>query len=200
MDTFYNCPPFDVERGDIQKHIVKTNKDYKRYSLTQNGISPRGIPGFGEGLVGVDSDEHDEESHITEDLELRTQMMDKRLRKMDQILSEVVLPEFFGSEEYEILLVGWGSTYHALKEALGVLDRTDLALLHFKQVYPLHPGTQEFIDKARRTIFVENNATSQFGKFVRLQTGFTKGESLLKYSGLPFMVEDLVDGLRKKLE
>jgi 2-oxoglutarate ferredoxin oxidoreductase subunit alpha len=200
MDTFYSCPPFDLEKVRIQKHIVRTKKDYRRYALTENGISPRGIPGHGEGLVGVDSDEHDEESHITEDLEVRTRMVDKRLKKMGSILREVVPPEFFGSEKYEILIVGWGSTYHVLKEAMAEFSGENMALLHFKQVYPLHPGTLDVIEKARRTIFVENNATSQFGKIVRLHTGYTNGESLLKYNGLPFTVEDIIEGLKKKLD
>lgn len=199
MDTFYNCPPFALEKMGIEKHIGRTDANYKRYALTEDGISPRGIPGFGDGLVGVDSDEHDEESHITEDLELRTRMVDKRLKKMIRILSNVVPPEFIGHDDYEILVIGWGSTYHAIKEALGVLDRKGLAHLHFKQVYPLHPGTNDFLAKAKRVIFVENNATSQFGKFVKLNTGYTRGESLLKYNGLPFTVEDIVDGLKTKL-
>jgi 2-oxoglutarate ferredoxin oxidoreductase subunit alpha len=198
MDTFYNCPPFDLEGMNIQKHIVRTNKDYKRYAFIENGISPRGIPGFGEGLVGVDSDEHDEESHITEDLELRTRMVNKRLKKMDLILSEIVPPELFGSEDFETLLVGWGSTYHVIKEALAEIDHKGIALLHFKQVYPLFPGTKDFIARAKRTIFVENNATSQFRKIIKLYTGYSKGDSLLKYNGLPFSVEDIVEGLEKK--
>jgi 2-oxoglutarate ferredoxin oxidoreductase subunit alpha len=200
MDTFYSCPPFDLEEVQIQKHIVSTKKDYLRYALTEDGISPRGIPGYGEGLVGVDSDEHDEASHITEDLELRTRMVEKRLKKMDLILPEIVPPEFFGNENYETLLVGWGSTYHVLKEAMAKFNSENIALLHFKQVYPLHPCTADYIEKARRTIFVENNATSQFGKIVRLYTGYTNGESLLKYSGLPFTVEDIVEGIKKKLD
>lgn len=199
MDSFYNCPPFGLEGVEIQRHIVKTNKDYKRYTLTENGISPRGIPGFGEGLVGVDSDEHDEASHITENLEMRTRMVDKRLKKMDQILLEVVPPELIGSEDYEILLIGWGSTYHVLKEALEELDRPDIAILHFKQIYPLFPGSKDFIERAKKTVFVENNATSQFRKVIRLYTGFSGGESLLKYNGLPFTVEEVVEGLKIKL-
>jgi len=199
MDSFTNIPPFDLDRIESKRHIVKTKKNYKRYMFTEDGISPRGIPGFGDGLVGVDSDEHDEESHITEDLELRTRMVDKRLKKMDLILSEIVPPKFLGSEDYEILLVGWGSTYHVLKEALVEFNSEDIALLHFNQVYPLHTGTIDFIEKAKRTIFIENNATSQFGKLIKLNTGYSTGESLLKYNGLPFTVEDIVEGLKKKL-
>ena len=74
--------------GKARRFITKTKKDYRRYELTEDGVSPRGIPGFGEGLVCVDSDEHDEAGHITEDLELRVQMVDKRLRKLEAIRRE----------------------------------------------------------------------------------------------------------------
>ncbi len=199
MDTFTNIRPFDLEGIDIEKHIVKTDKGYKRYALTEDGISPRGIPGFGDGLVGADSDEHDEDSHITEDLDLRTQMVDKRLKKMELLKSEIIPPEFVGSEDYEILLIGWGSTYHAIKEALKELNREDIAFLHFKQVYPLYPGSQEYFDRAKQTIIVENNATSQFGKIIKLYTGHSVGGNLLKYNGLAFTVEEIVKGLKDKL-
>ena len=84
-DVFYNKSSFDLEGLEVENHIIKTNSDYKRYEITDNGISPRGIPGFGEGLVVVDSDEHDEEGHLTENLDMRIQMVDKRLRKLKGI-------------------------------------------------------------------------------------------------------------------
>ena len=61
VDSRYNTPVFDTGDLKVEKHIVKTDKDYKRFSLTKNGISPRGIPGYGSGNVCADSDEHDEE-------------------------------------------------------------------------------------------------------------------------------------------
>jgi len=81
VDSYYNTACLDLSDIDIEKHIVKTDVNYKRYKLTANGISPRGIPGLGQGLVVVDSDEHDETGHITEDLDLRTRMVNKRLGK-----------------------------------------------------------------------------------------------------------------------
>ncbi len=60
VDSYYNTTCFDLSDTRIEKHIVKTDSDYRRYELTANGISPRAIPGFGQGLVVVDSDEHDE--------------------------------------------------------------------------------------------------------------------------------------------
>ncbi|MEK7375866.1 MAG: 2-oxoacid:acceptor oxidoreductase subunit alpha, partial [Candidatus Margulisiibacteriota bacterium] len=105
MDSYNNIPALNIEDLEIKKYIIETAKDYKRYALTQDGISPRGIPGFGSGLVAVDSDEHDEEGHITEDLEVRTKMVDKRLKKLDAIKTEALPAELIGSKDYETLIV-----------------------------------------------------------------------------------------------
>jgi len=199
MDTFYNIPAFDISKLSIEKHVVKTTKDYRRFALTDNGISPRGIPGFGEGLVGVDSDEHDEESHITEDMELRTKMVDKRLKKLEMLKEDITPPEFLGPKDYRTLLLGWGSTYHPIKEAMSAVAKDDLAFLHFKQVYPLHPDTQRFLEKATHTVIIENNATSQFGKLIKLITGFSITDRILKYDGLAFTVEELINRIGEKI-
>ncbi len=199
IDSLTNLPLLDISRTRIEKHIVKTSKGYRRYELTKNGISPRGIPGFGEGLVGVDSDEHDEEAHITEDLILRKKMVDKRLKKLDSIRKEIVPPELVGPSNYRILITGWGSTYNVIREALQELGREDTSFLHFKQVYPLYGGTRDYLQKARKNIIIENNATSQFGKLIKLYTGVDIEAKILKYNGLAFSVEEVVTEIKKIL-
>jgi 2-oxoglutarate ferredoxin oxidoreductase subunit alpha len=196
MDSYYNLPSFDPSRTKIERHVVKTTKEYKRYELTADGISPRGIPGYGQGLVAIDSDEHDTEGHITEDLDLRTKMVDKRLSKADAMAGDTIGPELVGPQEYKTLVVGWGSTYNVIKEAIDNLGRNDVALLHFKQVYPLPKETQDFLSKAERTVIIENNATSQFGKLIRIQTGIDIEHKILKYNGLGFSVEEVTERLR----
>ena len=166
----------------------------------EGGLSPRGIPGFGEGLVVLDSDEHDEEGHITEDLGLRTTMVDKRSRKLDLLRWDTIPPELIGPQNYETLIIGWGSTYHAIREALGNLATKDVAFLHFKQVYPLHPDSIAYFKKAKRTVIVENNGSAQFGQLIRLQTGFNMDRKILKYNGLPFSVEELEERLKSILQ
>ena len=200
IDSYYNLPYLDISAIKIKKSIVQTKKDYKRYVLNETGISPRGIPGWGEGLVVLDSDEHDENGHITEDLDLRTKMVDKRLRKHELIKKEIAPPHLWPGEDYKNLVVCWGSTLNAVKEAIEKLGRQDISLLHFKQVYPLHAGTADYLKKAQRTIIVENNATSQFGKLIKLYTGIDIDNTLLKYNGLPFSVEEIIEGLEKKLD
>ncbi len=200
MDSYYNLKAFDPVRTKVQKHIVKTAKDYRRYELTKNGISPRGIPGYGSGLVAVDSDEHDEQGHITEDLDVRVAMVDKRLAKGEALRKDIVRPELIGPKDYKRLVICWGSTYHVVKEALGEMGRTDTAMLHYSQVYPLHPSTADLIGKARKTVVVEGNATGQFRKLIRLHAGVDATEGLVKYDGLGFTVEDVVEGLTEIAE
>jgi 2-oxoglutarate ferredoxin oxidoreductase subunit alpha len=192
MDSFYNTPSFDLSKVAVEKYVVEADEDYQRYKMTESGISSRGIPGFGSGLIAVDSDEHDESGHITEDPELRSQMVEKRLKKLDLIRNEIILPELVGKENYRTLVVGWGSTYHVIKEALDLLGRDDVGFLHFKQVYPLPLGVAEYFTKAKEIIVVENNATSQFGKLLRLHLGVEARKQVLKYDGLPFAVEDVL--------
>ncbi len=199
VDSYYNVPAFDVGRIRIERHIVKTTKDYKRFSLTDNGISPRGIPGYGDGLVGVDSDEHDEAAHITENLELRTKMVDKRLRKLDAIKEDVIPPVLVGPENYRFLVLGWGSSFQVIKEALLKMGRSDVSLLHFNQVFPLSDSTSNFLKKAEKTILFEGNATGQLAKLIKLSTGIDIDEKILKYSGKTFSVEEVEEKIQKCL-
>jgi 2-oxoglutarate ferredoxin oxidoreductase subunit alpha len=196
MDSYYNMGSLDLAKINIETHIVETEEDYKRYEMTETGISPRGVPGFGKGLVAVDSDEHDAEGHITEDLDLRVKMVDKRLRKLEQLKNEIVPPELLGPDDYETLVVCWGSTFNIVNEAVQNLDRDDVAFLYFKQVYPLHEQTAYYLSKAERTVIIEGNATSQFGKLVKLYTGIEFDHKILKYSGLNFAVEEIAQRLR----
>lgn len=200
VDSYCNVPAFNHHQLRVTPpQIIETAPDYRRYRLTDTGVSPRGIPGYGTGLVGVDSDEHDEAGHITEDLDLRVKMQQKRLRKMELIQSSAIPPELIGHPDYRVLIVGWGSTYEAIKEALTILDNTEIAFLHLKQVYPLAPGIGNYLTKANQIIIVEQNATGQLGKLIQLTTGIAMEKPILKYNGMPFSVEELADRIQARL-
>jgi 2-oxoglutarate ferredoxin oxidoreductase subunit alpha len=199
IDSYYNMPSLDLSDVKIEKYITETKKDYERYAFADNGISARGIPAFGQGLVVVDSDEHDTQGHITEDLDLRIKMVDKRLAKLKALESEVFLPELVGPANYKNLIIGWGSTYNIINEALENIARDDTAFLHFKQVYPLPCQIADYLKRAEKTIIFENNASSQFGKLIKLHTGIDINEKILKYNGLSFTVEEIENALRKIL-
>lgn len=191
-DSSYNTIPFDAEKTEITEYIKETTKDYKRYLVTKNGVSPRGIPNYGEGLVIVDSDEHDENGHITEDLNLRIKMVEKRMSKLNSIREDIVEPDFFGDIDAEILVVGWGSTCNMIKEALNEINNKNIAFLYFKQVYPLSSTFLTYFKKVKKVICFENNYSGQFANLLKLELGISIDEKILKYNGLPFSVEELI--------
>ncbi|MFE3846172.1 2-oxoacid:acceptor oxidoreductase subunit alpha [Thermoplasmatota archaeon] len=197
IDSFYDIPKLDIKNNKNINHFIRTDKDYKRYKITKNGISPRGIPGYGNGLVCVDSDEHDEEGRITENSDIRIKMVNKRLKKLSEIKKEIISPDLYGEKDYKILVIGWGSTYHIIREAIENISRKDIAFLYFKQVYPLHNETINYLNKAEKTIIVENNATSQFSKLIRQQTGYEIKNKILQYDGSPFSVETIITEIQK---
>jgi len=185
----------DVEPIDISKlSYVKPGADpssietpYLRYRISENGVSPRLLPGLSKHLVVADSHEHTEDGHLTENLSIRPKMVDKRFRKGDGIRSEVVPPEYRGDEKPEILFVSWGSSKGSVEEAASQLSSQGIktATLHFSQVWPMVP--EQFIGhlgKADRVIGVESNATGQLASLIRRETGFQIKERISRYDGL----------------
>jgi 2-oxoglutarate ferredoxin oxidoreductase subunit alpha len=199
LDSYAAMPPHDLSKYAVAKHVVKTEKEYKRYALAENGISPRGIPGHGEGIVCVDSDEHTQEGYITEDLELRTKMVDKRLAKVAYEPDDVMPPCLVGPDTFHNLVVCWGSNYFAVQEALIKLGWKNTAMLHITQVHPFHAMVDVVLTKAKKVIVVENNATGQLAKLMKLSLGYTTHEKILKYNGMPFSIEELVERIGKAI-
>lgn len=200
VDTYYDTKRFKPAAMDSDRSIVKTEASYKRYSMARNGISPRGIPGFGAGVVCVDSDEHDESGHIVEDAETRTLMADKRMRKGLAIVKSAIKPTFIGERDAKNLVVTWGSTFTIAREALVALGRQDTALLHFPWVYPFPIGAAKILRGATRVIVAENNMTGQFADLITRETNLPISSRIVKYDGRPFSVEEFADAVAKELE
>jgi 2-oxoglutarate/2-oxoacid ferredoxin oxidoreductase subunit alpha len=202
-DSYHTVEPFDfdalrIDRGEM---VLDAPSDYQRHRLTASGISPRAIPGLSEAVVSTDSDEHTEDGHITEDGELRDCMVEKRMaKKMALAASDVVAPEIFGSTTPETLLVGWGSTYGALREAVEALVVTgnSTGMLHLSQVWPF-PSTAvaSAMLQAKRTIVVENNSAGQLARVLRGETGMAPAGHILKYDGRPFTPEEIAAQTRR---
>ncbi len=199
-DSYRDVLPFKLngEAALERPPQIPSPELYQRYALTASGVSPRRIPGASQDLVVADSDEHDEDGHITEDLKLRTKMVEKRLRKMKVLTDNVVAPEYDGSEAPDILLLNWGSTKGAVNEAAAGMRATgqNVATLHFSQVWPLVPA--QFLHRlrgARRVVCVEGNALGQFARLIRRESGFTVGSLVSRYDGLPLTPEQISEGL-----
>ena len=186
-DASATVPLFDPDRIKAMKPGSEDTEEeeYLRYRYTESGVSPRLIPGKTKHLVCIDSDEHDERGWITESADVRTRMTDKRMKKLSGI--EMQEPDFIGADDFDTLLLGWGSTWGPITEAIKILNEKEngkYAALVFGDIYPLPKKLlMEKAPQARRILNVEQNATGQLAGLIREQTGIACTGSILKYDG-----------------
>jgi len=207
-DAKVTVPYFDldklaIDRGKWREADFLEGEEYKRYLLTDDGISPRIVPGKIKGqTVLVDSDEHNEDSHITESEEVRIEQMKKRMKKQKLIERDIEEPIYMGSEKPEVILIGWGSTYGALKEAVELLNKADdrFGALSFGDIYPLPKKTLEKFKEKVKFINVEQNFTGQLGKLVTQETGILMDSSILKYDGRQISGYELFERIKSEVK
>lgn len=206
-DSMTTKKPFDFGRIKIERHIAGeediAGESYRRYKFTESGVSPRILPGKIPGqVVLVDSDEHDEEGHITESDEIRRKMVNKRLRKFELLKKEVEEPWLIGREKPENLVICWGSTYGAVREAVERLNEegASVGALVFGDIWPF--PTKKLLEEARfakKIIDVEQNATGQLESLIREQALLQATHKILKYDGRPFSGEEVYLRLKEVL-
>jgi len=196
-----------IDRGElIAPETANGHSTYKRYEFTEDGISPRAVPGTPGYIHVVATDEHDDEGGLISDEftnpHKRQAMHEKRMHKMDGILPRIAPPAINGSPVADVTLVGWGSTEGVILEAIGQLAAQGVVAnnLQIKWLVPLHvEAIMEELGKARRVIIVENNYSGQFARYLRSETSFVADGHIRKYDGEPFMPHHIVDGVKKIL-
>jgi 2-oxoglutarate ferredoxin oxidoreductase subunit alpha len=206
-DCYYTEERFDVSSIRIDRHLVNEEeargvKEYKRYAVTESGISPRSIPSaFGFEVIS-DSHEHDEWGHITEEPEVRREMNEKRFRKLAGMEKEISPPRTLGNPKAELLLVSWGSTLGAVSEAIEILNRdgVDVRGVHFGEIWPFpRIHAENALKGARRWAVAEINFTGQFARLMTMELGRKPDAHILKYTGRPFTASEIVEGFRKEV-
>src|SRR6202012_1581037 len=164
-----------IDRGElITSNGSHDHEAYKRYKITDSGVSPRVIPGVPGHTHVVSSDEHDENGVLISDEYTNTvkrrAMMEKRMRKVAGIEASVPPPELVGSADADVTLIGWGSTYGVIEEACESLAEQGIYAnqLQIRWLVPLHgDAIVNTLKGARRTIIVENNYSGQFARYLR---------------------------------
>ena len=200
-----------VDRGELITEVPSTagtNGDgvYKRYKITESGISPRAVPGVPGYTHTAASDEHDEDGVLISDEftnpTKRRAMMEKRMRKVAGIQAAVPLPEMHGPRDAEVTLIGWGSTKGVIEEACEILNEQGISAnqLQIRWLVPLHgDAILDILKGARHTIIVENNYSGQFARYLRSETSFVPNGYIRKYDGEPFMPHHLVEAVKEQL-
>ena len=198
-DCFSNVAPFTFKQPvPLAQKIASQddNPDYQRFALTSSGVSPRVLPGLGKTLAISDSDEHDLNGYLTEDLLLRVKMQDKRMRKLNGLLEDFLPPVFSGAQQPELLLCCWGSSLGAVQEASRLLGEDKVGVCHFPQVYPLDPAA--FLPKlqaAKKVVMVESNYSGQMARLLYAESGFKVHGHVLRYDGLALSAQYIMQHL-----
>lgn len=206
--------PLDYDRIAIDRGKLITDAEgleplensqlFKRYAMTEDGISPRVLPGVKNGLHHVTGVEHDETGRPSENARNRKAMMEKRLRKLaegihfqDPVYTDI------RHDQPDLLLVGINSTRGVIQEGMERLEADGVKVnhLHIRQVLPFPVGEVEpLVRQAKRVIVVENNATGQLANLLKLYVG--GGEKILhvgKYDGNPFLPAEIYNQCKELL-
>jgi 2-oxoglutarate ferredoxin oxidoreductase subunit alpha len=201
-DSYRDIEPIEVEKLYVinpgaDSHSIET--PYLRYRITESGVSARLLPGLSKHLVVTDSHEHTENGHMTENLSIRPKMVEKRLKKGNGIRSDVIPPEYQGSEKPDMLFVSWGSSKGSVEEAASQISSQEVktATLHFSQVWPIVPEQFMYhLEKAKQVIGVESNATGQLAQLIRRETGFLIEKNISRYDGLAITPQYILQHLK----
>jgi 2-oxoglutarate ferredoxin oxidoreductase subunit alpha len=174
---------------------------YKRFEITESGISKRAIPGQKNGVFVATSNEHDENRYEIEDPEGRLAMMNKRDRKLAGFDSGDWGVEYNGTGKEDIVIVGFGSTKAQLSEARRTLldEGVEVGHLQLKLLMPFPENKlKDLLTRARRILVVENNLTGQAAQLIKQHVGLHEQiKQFNKYDGNPFTVKEIVNEIRK---
>ena len=203
-ESFWTVKEFDtknivIDRGKLLSEVPA---DYKRYTITEDGISPRAVPGQKGGMHVATSYEHDEEGYEREEEEVRVMMHNKRFRKMETFAKTLDDPVLDGNPDADITIISWGSTKGPIREAMKLLKEDGISVNYLQVVYisPL-PAKRiaEVINNAKATVIIENNKTAQLAGVIKEQTGLDIDHRILKYDGRPFTPQDIHAGIKELL-
>jgi len=195
-DSVTFSPKIDFLSFTTNKYIQETDSSYLRYTKTEDGFSPRGIPGYGKGIVSVNKKELFE-ANLYDITDFNRFFEDKIARKSENMVLDVMPARFVGPDIYDKLIISTGSNYYGLREALIRLNWMSTSLLHITQIFPLHPMVDSFMIKAKKIYTVENNCDSHFKNYLTSFTKYKIHETINKASNMPFYVEELMDLIRK---
>lgn len=196
---------FDVSKVDIIRGSLIREWDgdeYLRYRFTKDGVSPRAIPGTPKALILSNSNEHTERGFGTSVSEAARLMVDKRFRKEKHIrratgkLSPI---KFYGPDDPDITLVGWGSTKGPALEAIRLLSEQEVKT-RYVQVRIMEPFPDGLMDYlSGETMLLENNRTAALGTLIKLNTGYNFDNVGLRYDGRPLTPDEIVFKVKEVL-
>ncbi len=187
-----------IDRGKLlSREEMASIKDYKRYAFTRDGISPRALPSYVNGIHLVESLEHDEKGYRDEDNTNRVRMMEKRMRKLKRASRDFPRPRIWGDRQAKIGFIAYGSTMGAILEAMDVLKDKGIAtkFLQLRTLWPFPtPAVKKFVSGCRDVFAVENSYSAQLVTLTKSQVNpCIEMKPILNYSTRAFTPRQIVN-------
>jgi 2-oxoglutarate ferredoxin oxidoreductase subunit alpha len=191
----------EVDRGKLERNGKLVFGEYKRFAYTEDGVSPRAIPGTEGGMHLAAGSEHNDAGVITENARNRARMMEKRMRKLESMRGELPKGNVLGDPAAEIAIIGFGANRGPIAEAQDRL-RAGGVKTRFLQMRTLWPfpedEVRDFIKGARHVFIVENNFTGQLERLVRYVVGpLEYMHSVRKYNGRAFRPIEIIEPIER---
>ncbi|CAA3897433.1 2-oxoacid ferredoxin oxidoreductase subunit alpha [Staphylococcus aureus] len=189
----------EIKRGEIIQSDIEREEDdkgyFKRYALTSDGVSPRPIPGVKGGIHHITGVEHNEEGKPSESASNRQQQMEKRMRKIEQLLIESPVEANLQHEDADILYIGFISTKGAIQEGSNRLNQQGIKVntIQIRQLHPFPTSViQDAVNKAKKVVVVEHNYQGQLASIIKMNVNIhDKIENYTKYDGTPFLPHEI---------
>ncbi len=190
-----------IDRGELLNTPNENTSRVERFAASDSGISPRPLVGQDRAAHWLTGAEHDSYGQVSEDPQVREQMMEKRLRKLKQIQHDLSYEQKLavcGDDEAGITILTWGSSKGAVWDAVKRLQQTNIKVqaILVKLLFPF-PAEEllALLKKNKRAIVVECNYTGQLNNLLREMTGRSADHLILKYNGRAMSGEALADVL-----
>ena len=201
----FNMDEVEIDRGKLvdEDGLAEWQNEkgqFQPHALTDDGISPRAIPGTDEGAHMTTGLEHDELGRRTEDTEMRIKQVDKRDRKVETAKErEDWEPREFGESDADTLIVSWGSNEGAMVEAIDMLadDGIDVRFISVPYIFP-RPDLSDAINDAEDVFVVECNNNGQFADLLE-RDALARVDRINKYNGVRFTADELAERISGEL-
>jgi 2-oxoglutarate ferredoxin oxidoreductase subunit alpha len=198
--------PFDLDKVKIDRgKLIDSGEvvfgEYKRFAFTDDGVSPRVIPGVPGGMHLAPGSEHNDAGVITENARNRERMMEKRMGKLESMRDDLPKAVLHGIADADIGIIGYGSNRGPIAEAVQRLAAAGI-LTRFLQLRTLWPfpedDIREFVRGAQHVFVVENNYTGQLERLIRAVVGPLDAlHGVRKYNGQAFRPIEIIEPIRR---
>jgi len=201
-------PALDLERINVEKRKLPDEKeleDYKRFKITQSGVSPITYPGLKGGEYLASGIAHGEKGAPSMSHMMNLMMHDKRERKLDHIIERFPLYRYYGVKGATLGILGWGSTKGIIRETVQLCSRAGIDVVGMVPRI-IHPLPQEelydWFTTLDNLIVVEMSHSGQFLKYLRSQMNLpnnlvhysTSGGTLIPLEHILNLVIEYTDG------